>query len=350
MPAEQAGSIARSGSRFSVRYRDAEGKQRRQSGFRSKREAAKWLSDRIEDVARERRGEAPKRRGEIPTFNAVADELMESHTGESNTIRSLHNRLRTAREAFGDTRVDRITVAMILTWRKTVPELSRWHATKCVRQVLHYAVREGYCSANPASAFKNDEPRRPEVEHFSPAEIELVSAELPAAYSALPILMAHAGLRPEEVVALERGDIDRDRGIIRVTKAFTDGHLKGTKTGEHREVPLTTRVGEALDSMPKRIDTKLLFPGVRGDYLSWHWFRGKVWKPALEAAGVPYRHPYACRHSYISWSLAAGIPMFEVADHAGTSVEQIEATYGHVTAGAADRARTALDSFTAAAK
>jgi integrase len=351
VPAEQSGSITGSGKRFGVRYRDAQGRQKRQSGFLTRREAQKWLSDRVEDVARERRGEAPKQRGEIPTFDQVCDELLASHTGEANTIRTLKNRLRSAREAFGDTRVDRITVPMVLTWRRSVPELSRWHETKCVRQVLHFAVAHGHVASNVATTFKNEEPKRREVAHLTPAEVELIANELTASRAALVIVMAYCGLRPEEAVAVERGDVDRERGIIRVNKVYTYGVLKPyTKTGKPRDVPLTTRVIEALDAMPARIDTRLLFPGDRGAHLSWHWFRGKVWKPALAAAGVAYRQPYALRHSYVSWSLAAGVPLREVAEHAGTSLSQIEATYGHVTAGAAERHAQALDSFTASAR
>ena len=50
-----------------------------------------------------------------------------------------------------DQRVDRITVQMVLAWRRSVPELSRWHETKCVRQVLHFAVAHGYVASNVAT-------------------------------------------------------------------------------------------------------------------------------------------------------------------------------------------------------
>ena len=46
--------------------------------------------------------------------------------------------------------------------------------------------------------------------------------------------------------------------------------------------------------------------------------------------GKPVRTPYALRHSYITWSLKAGIPTFTVAERAGTSLQMIEKTYGHL--------------------
>ncbi len=42
--------------------------------------------------------------------------------------------------------------------------------------------------------------------------------------------------------------------------------------------------------------------------------------------------PYALRHGYITTAIYAGVPVFPLAKHCGTSVEMIERTYGHVLA------------------
>jgi hypothetical protein len=65
-----------------------------------------------------------------------------------------------------------------------------------------------------------------------------------------------------------------------------------------------------------------------------------------EAAGLEHRPPYALRHSFAAWSIAAGIGLFELA-RMGTSVEQIDRTYGHLLPDSIERARTGLDSFRA---
>ena len=49
------------------------------------------------------------------------------------------------------------------------------------------------------------------------------------------------------------------------------------------------------------------------------------------------------RHTFISEAIAAGIDTFEVARMAGTSVLQIEKTYGHLLPDAIERSRGALD-------
>jgi integrase len=53
------------------------------------------------------------------------------------------------------------------------------------------------------------------------------------------------------------------------------------------------------------------------------------------------------RHTFASFAIAAGIPTFEIASMMGTSVLQIDATYGHLLPHAAERGRAVLDAFNA---
>ena len=48
---------------------------------------------------------------------------------------------------------------------------------------------------------------------------------------------------------------------------------------------------------------------------------------------------------FAAWSIAAGIGLFELARMMGTSVEQIDRTYGHLLPDSIDRARTAHEAF-----
>ena len=60
---------------------------------------------------------------------------------------------------------------------------------------------------------------------------------------------------------------------------------------------------------------------------------------------VFHRPPYALRHTFASFSIAAGVSLFEFAWFMGTSVDQIDKTYGHLLPDSLDRTRTALDAF-----
>jgi len=78
-----------------------------------------------------------------------------------------------------------------------------------------------------------------------------------------------------------------------------------------------------------------------------HNWRRDHWNPAVRAAGLEHRTPYSLRHTYASFAIAAGVSLFELARFMGTSVEQIDRTYGHLLPDALDRTRSALDLFLA---
>jgi integrase len=104
---------------------------------------------------------------------------------------------------------------------------------------------------------------------------------------------------------------------------------------------------EVLEQHPRRIDTPLVFPGHDGDYFKQGTWRAKHWDPALRAAGIEHRGTYACRHTFAAWSIAAGVQLFYLSRIMGTSVTQIDQTYGHLIQDSEDYLRGLLDAFDA---
>jgi integrase len=163
------------------------------------------------------------------------------------------------------------------------------------------------------------------------------------------VFMSETGLRPGEVAALESRDVDREAGVVLVRRVYAGGRVKEPKTERsRRRVPLTTRAGIALDSLPRRIDTRLLFPGALGGPLDFHNFARRDWHPALEAAGVPRRRVYDLRHTFASEALAAGVSLYELSRFMGASVRVLEMHYAHLVDSAEDAARVKLDARAAA--
>ena len=116
--------------------------------------------------------------------------------------------------------------------------------------------------------------------------------------------------------------------LIRVCKRYTDGRIEqGTKTVPERFVPLRARVLEALDAMPTRIDTPILFPAPRGGYLEINRFRLRHWYPALRAAGLEQRGIYTMRHTFATWAIESDVKLSYLAQMMGTSIREIEDTY-----------------------
>lgn len=100
----------------------------------------------------------------------------------------------------------------------------------------------------------------------------------------------------------------------------------GKQSRSLRAAPLSARAAQALDEILPRLDTRLLFPGARGGHLNLHNGRADEWTPAVKAAGLEHRSPYALRHTFATFAIAAGVSLFELARFMGTSVEQIDRT------------------------
>jgi integrase len=310
MPAIQRGQAYRIGpSRWGLRYYDAAGTRRRKSPFRSKSAALAHYRDVIE----------PQLRGDpvgLPqlTLAEFIPLYLERHAASvrPRTIVTLRERLPHAIGAFGSVSLrdlERMS-GELASWQAKLPERSRYGIVQALRQALEAAVRWGYMAKNPAKlAGRNRQPAPRSVRAFTRAELDAITAELSAVYAPLPIFAAATGLRPEELFALERRAVDRRDRVLTVARTISDGQVVelGKTDGSRRQVPLSRRALDALDAIPPRLDTPLLFPAPKGGLVNLDNWRRRVWAPAVEAAGIarPAR-PYDTRSTFISDALHAG--------------------------------------------
>jgi integrase len=250
------------------------------------------------------------------------------------TLRTLRFRLNHATAAFGDRPIETLQPIELDVWRSQLPALSAHYIFRAFRQVLEYAVAMNLIEANPTARIRNTRAAtRKEQRPFDDwAQVVAIAAELDPRFAAIPIVLCGTGLRPEELFALERRDLDLEAGVLSVERVYSQRVLKEPKKSsrQRRRVPLRARVVEALRDLPPRLDTPLLFPATRGGHIDDNKWRWREWTPALRAAGIEHRRIYDCRHTFASWAIAGGVQLFYLARIMGTSVAQIDATYGHL--------------------
>lgn len=343
MPAETRGSVYKTRTGFGIRWPEGDRRMHR-SGFETKTEARRWFAENV--ASRLRRG-APS--AEI-TFDAFCDVFLERHgaTVAPATKRTLQERLRPARDLFGSWTLRELEGAAsdVAKWRADLRATSRYRLTSALRQALTAAVRWGYINRNPAiEAGRNPQPRAEELRPFEPEQVDALALELGAVYGSLAIVAAETGLRPEEWIALERRDVDRAGPALTVQRKFANGALTPyPKTSQsRRRVPLTTRAFQALEALPPRLDTPLVFPAAEGGYIGLDTWRTREWYPALEAAGIAQRGPYCLRHTFATEALAAGVSTFELSRVMCTSIAMIDRTYGHLARDSEEAIRARLE-------
>ena len=105
-------------------------------------------------------------------------------------------------------------------------------------------------------------------------------------------LLAYAGLRPEEALALRWIDVGR---LLVIDRAFTHGEEKGTKTNQRRTVEIIKPLAADLEALRAGSGGEgLVAPSETGGHLHLGNWRNRIWIPACARAGVEAT-PYDCR-------------------------------------------------------
>jgi integrase len=154
------------------------------------------------------------------------------------------------------------------------------------------------------------------------------SVHLHSHYRPYVEFLAFTGFRPEEAIALTWADIQNSRIIV--SRAYSQGILKETKTYEARTFPVNAQLGKLLKSLPRT--QNLVFPSPEGGYINQHNFGERYWKPIVKklvAAGKvgEYLPTYNLRHSWITRMLRSDLDIATVARLAGNKPDTIMKHY-----------------------
>jgi integrase/recombinase XerD len=140
---------------------------------------------------------------------------------------------------------------------------------------------------------------------------------------ALVQLMRYTGLSIQDVVTLERSELQKDGNVYRVTTSRT-------KTGTHVSVPIPPPIAdEVLGAMKLNASEKYIFwntgNGTPQTAVT-HWQHDL--RQAFRAAGMPNGHPHQLRDTFAVGLLEKGIPLEEVSKLlAHTSIKTTEKHY-----------------------
>lgn len=180
----------------------------------------------------------------------------------------------------------------------------------------------------------------------------------PPRWRPLIAVLAETGMRWGEATALTVGDLDFDRGTIRVRQAWKRSggalpELGVTKGRQSRAIAMPRGAAEGLRVVVEgRGPGEFVFLNSKGGPVRHCPFRLNVWVPTVavfagdEAVG---KHPstrrvvwdgqgsgkrpriHDLRHSFASWAIARGLSLTSIQRHMGhQSIQRTSDTYGHI--------------------
>ena len=332
---------------WQVTWRDPDGRQRAQT-FATRREAEqrdreledlRW-DDRIDhaDAGRE-----PLR----DTTEVWWAEHVETRLAPQTIINYARALDRHLLPRLGDEPIREITPARVLALQADLtrdqvgPAMSH-RVLMLLSGILRHAVLRGRIEANPVTPVRVPQLRRKRVVRpLAPATVERIRTAMlddgDTASATVISVMAYAGLRPGEAIALAWRDIG-ERTLLVEQSVDGLGETKETKTRTFRTVRLLASLAGDLEAWRSRsahdlADTAPIFPREDGtfmtdtDYRNW---RRRRFQRALDRAGVDRCVPYDLRHSFASLMIQAGYSAAELAAEMGHAPTLTLDKYAHL--------------------
>ncbi len=220
-----------------------------------------------------------------------------------------------------------------------------------LRAALQDALDDELLDVNPIHGWRfarKDAPKREDdVDPFTSGEqAAILKACQDPQHCNLFAFAFWTGLRTSELCALEWGDVDWLRGIVRVSRALTQAADEAEEPKTRMSARDVKLLAPALGALAAQKALTFLAGGAifhdprtgkpwTGDQP----IRHGPWTLALKKAGVRYRRPYQTRHTYASMMLTAGESPVWVAQQMGHSdLTMISRRYGRWMSDAAPEA------------
>jgi integrase len=224
------------------------------------------------------------------------------------------------------------------------------HVYTTLHVALEFGVKTGVFDYNIADRVTRPKKRRYEHSTITSTQVQdLLAATAEHRLAALFILAVSTGMRPGEILGLRWQDVDLSSGEIHIHRNLQ--HVDGKKEskepkteGGRRTILLTYTALNALIAHKQRQDEEkailenewdlswgLVFCNQQGKPINATWLVKRVFKPALQRAGLPDIRLYDLRHTAATLLMEAGIHPKVVSEMLGhSSITLTLDTYTHV--------------------
>ena len=213
---------------------------------------------------------------------------------------------------------------------------------KVARTMWADAVRDEVCDQNPWTNLRLETPKgRKDIDALTESEIDALadlveqqSGDYGLQARAIILTLAYTGMRPGELCALHRTDVNLD-GLEVIVQRSLDGTglEKKPKNGLARRIILPAVAADAIRLVPEVIGSPYVFHSVRGKRLTkgtmaYFWRRIRSAWVALGHRPIDvYELRHACATMLIERGLNAGDVAFQLGHQDGGRL--VQTLYGH---------------------
>lgn len=266
-------------------------------------------------------------------FGDLCDRYLETNSQHRASTRKWYGyAFKAARKYLGDNvSVRRITREDVQKYGSSLVGAGRAAKTvnnymKALGVVMEQAIEWKYRDDNPAHRVRSLPPNKRAVDAIrvvTREEHERLVDAAPDGYKVMFSIWPFIGLRRSEMQGLTWDEIDLTAKVLRVryqlrADGTLDPNLKTAKSA--RAIRLTARVASELRawklaSKPNARNLVFPTPGGLPQSCSAQFYR--IWNRACEAAAIDGCTSHGMRHTFATWSLAAGENYKRVADEMG---------------------------------
>jgi integrase len=295
--------------------------------FKTKTEADRWA--RLLESEIDRGVFVDRSEAERVTVGELIDRYLVEVTPHKKSARNDAQRLKFLKQQFGAYSAAALRPSHIAAFRDMRIKAGRAGATvikeiNSLSHLLDVAVKDWGIPipSNPAKLIRRPVAARGRERRLQPVEeSRLIAAceasNAPMLASAVHLALATA-MRMGEILSLDWRNVDLEQGIAL---------LPDTKTGDARQIPLSTVAIATLKALPRHFrDSRVYWRWVRADSLE------NAWRRAVQKAGVADLRFHDLRHEAVSRLFERGLNPMEVAAISGHKTLQMLKRYTHLRA------------------
>lgn len=286
----------------------------------------------------------------LALFDEIAQDYLAYSRANKRSADDDPPRVRRLLKAFGGHAVTDITAEDVERLKQELSESGSAPATvnhylKCLKAMYYRAMRARKAEHNPVRGVKLLKENNARVRCLSETEEARLYDALPDYLKSFLTVALNTGMRWGELANLTWEDVDFYTGTL---------HVRQSKSGEGRRVPMNTVVRDMLQALrrqrvqaarsqaegQKEILSPLVFCSPRGHFLNN--FK-RDWYRALRKAEIPDFRWHDTRHTAASRLVMAGVELYTVKEILGHKTLLMTARYSHLSPG---HQREALERLT----